>query len=162
MRNAPSVEYPVGRSVFERKLQAALIFLWVGMQSLWAVNLGFVTPPGAWWASLLGGVAAAAYGWWRLKHQPVGVLRWDVVSGSHGQWHWVSDGSSKDAALLHVNCMLDLQAVLLLKLVTKAEMPLWIWLERRQSAPPQWDALRRALKAHGQMSRTAQMPDLPL
>lgn len=158
MRNAPSVEHPVGRSVFERKLHAAFALMWLFMQSLWAIHLGLVVPPGAWWVSFLCGVAAAAYGGWRLKLQPVGVLRWNAAAQPKERWDWLGRAGFRGTALKQVDCMLDLQVVVLLRLVTHTDLPMWVWLERGQTTPTQWDALRRAIKAHGRADLNPGLP----
>lgn len=147
MRNAPSVQYPVGRCVFERRLQAVFVLAWVLVQVVWITTPGWRWPPGAWWVSFLGGLAGLWFWRWRSAHVPNGVLRWDAAAQPEGLWTWESAAYRRGTPLALVEWAWDRQVVVLLRLRTAAGLSLWVWLDR-QSDPQQWEALRRALKAH--------------
>jgi toxin CptA len=145
MHSAPSVSYPVGRSLFA----AALLLLgWLagaGATVLWAVQ---VQPTG--WrlaaaALLLGAVGLlAAHSWWKAA---AGTLAWDGDG-----WTWAAQGSGT------VSVSLDLQSWLLLRWEGEG-CGRWLWLERAAGAP-RWADLRRAVysRARPQALPGAQPP----
>ena len=134
MRSAPSVSYPVGRSLWSGALALALWTAGAAGLVAWAAS-----GAGAWRLSLAGvaSVAAGAWAlaaWWR---QPAGLLGWDGA-----RWSWsTGDGPVVDGC--GVRAVLDLQSGLLLRL-SAPEGARWLWLERSR-LPARWDALRRAV-----------------
>lgn len=151
MRNAPSVSYPVGRCAFHGwllvlisglALLALLLLRW-----LWSGHNDLVIGSG--FALWMLWTAAAAWLWWRT---PVGHLRWDaratglVVLAPAGGWFWQGDGQPPQS-LTGVECLLDVQRFVLLRLRPVEQRSRWIWLEARRD-PWRWDDLRRALRAH--------------
>ncbi len=109
----------------------------------WAWQLGGGRAERAWdgrplvmLASLWGGLALAAWAWWRT---PSGRLTWDG-----GAWAW----SGARAGTLHsVHLVADLQFTVLLRLADARGRTLgWLWAER-SAAPGLWKPLRRALLA---------------
>ena len=133
MHGAPSVSYPVGRSLFGAGI---LLAAW---------TFGSASCAWWWWSGASGWrlgaalIAVAATGimaawWWR--RQPEGLLGWDG-----GAWTWAGDGRDLHEVGIHVE--IDLQAMLLLRWHAQAGSG-WFWLERR-SLPQRWDALRRAV-----------------
>lgn len=152
MRSAPSVRYPVGRSLFCGSLLIA-----TGVLGLVAVLLGWHHGGGAsggmvavvWLLWLTGSVAA-----WR--RQPQGVLLWrppgdpgalDKDALPDDGWFWSSAAYREGVALRRVERVYDFQAAMLLRLYNPDGASSWAWVERR-SDPPRWSDLRRALWAH--------------
>lgn len=130
MHSAPSVKYPVGRSVWSAALLLSLWLAGAAVAALWAWA---VPEPG--WRQALGAAAVAvvgawaAFSWWRL---PAGELAWDGRA-----WTW--SGAAVEG---RVELALDLQAALLLR--WQGGGGAWLWLERRTS-PARWGDVRRAV-----------------
>lgn len=153
MRSAPSVSYPVGRSVLLSRL------LWLlGFLGLVAVSLGALY--GTAFGALVSAVAWAAWGGlmtvvWR--RQPQGRLAWAASRQPHavdplrpaqaGNWSWFSSAYLEGVVLQRVERVHDLQAWMLLRLHNPDGARTWVWVERR-SDPVRWDDLRRALWSH--------------
>ena len=161
MHSAPSVEYPVGRSAFERRIEAALALAWLLMQAAWAWALAGGPLPGAWWFSGLLGLLACLALRWRARAPVVGRLCWEraprAVARSDpsnpsdqarqpGRWVWRSAAYRHGTELAELRWSLDLQCHVLLHARNAAGLGWWIWLSR-DSAPGNWDALRAALVA---------------
>ena len=136
MHNAPSVSYPVGRSLVAAALATAasllgalVIGLWAAQSQLsgWRIGLACL----AW----LGAASISAWKWWVT---PKGVLAWD---GQAWTWNGNGDGVAADSGRLEVS--LDLQHSLLVRWCSPTAR-LWLWLERRRRAE-RWDELRRAV-----------------
>jgi hypothetical protein len=153
MRSAPSVTYPVGRSVLLLRLLVV-----VGMLGMSAFGLAFVYGLGRW--TLVGGLAwvvwvvSATRAWHR---QPQGRLAWTVamerpvepaLRAVAGSWSWFSAAYVGGVVLQRVERVHDLQAWMLLRLYNPDGARTWIWVER-ESDPDRWDDLRRALWSHG-------------
>lgn len=134
MHAAPSVTYPVGRSRFEAGLLAVLWLLTVAAAVAWTWQVPY---PG--WRQALVWAAVAACGIFAVlgwRRSPVGSLAWDG-----GGWQW------RERDIVHAGraaLALDLQSRLLLRWVPAQGRGHWLWAERA-SAPPHWDALRRAV-----------------
>ncbi len=139
---APAVAYPVGRSPHHAYAIGILAFAdiatiaWVGQNghSIGAVLL------------ILAAVAAvifAAYSWW---HSVCGTLRW-----SGQRWVW---SGWPESASLQVSCVLDLQGYCLLRLTDNGYGSLWIALCPRSGDRAPWQAMRRALVASANGSRS--------
>jgi hypothetical protein len=132
MHSAPAVSFPVGPS---RAAQLLLSAIWLAG----AIGAGFAARDDFGGRALLlltsvllaGGVA------WRFGgHRQVGLLRFD------GQcWSW--SGRTPQAAA-RAQAGLDLQALMLVRLVEPGRPPCWLWLERRAD-PSRWADLRRAV-----------------
>lgn len=152
MRNAPSVSYPVGRCAFQ-----AYVLLLTGLAGALAGGFWWWTswePPG--WLGVLGAglwglwSSLAWRSWWRA---PTGQLQWDALAstvpepGGGGGWHWVISEAVPVQPLQAVQPVLDVQGVILLRLITLTGPERWIWMERARD-PARWDDLRRALRAH--------------
>jgi hypothetical protein len=143
MHNAPSVSYPVGRSLLAGGLVAAAWLLGALACVQWAVQ----SPVSGWRLGMAGLALAGAAGiagwtWWVA---PRGTLEWD---GQH--WTWVGGGRTDPGAL---DTRLDLQQCLLLHFRGQAQAR-WLWLERAQCTE-RWDDLRRAVYSR------ARPPTLP-
>lgn len=152
MRSAPSVTYPVGRSV----LWLGLLMV-AGFLGMVALVLGAFYDLGFW--GLLGSIAWLIWGVagiqaWR--RQPQGRLAWVPFRGhgletslppSAGHWSWSSAAYLEGVVLRRVERVHDLQAWMLLRLHNPDGARTWVWVERR-SDPDRWDDLRRALWAH--------------
>lgn len=153
MRSAPSVTYPVGRSVLFLRL-----LLVVGVLCMAASVLAFSFGLG-WWA-LVGGLAWVVWvmtvtrAWQR---QPQGRLAWEpsteravdpALRTEAGHWSWFSAAYLGGVALQRVERVHDLQAWMLLRLHNPDGARTWVWVERG-SDPDRWDDLRRALWLHG-------------
>jgi toxin CptA len=133
MHGAPSVSYPVGRSLFAGALLMAawllglagvIAFAWHGASpARLAVAAAACIACGCW-----------AGAWWR--RQEAGLLAWDSAA-----WSWSAAGPGVEAGAVRV--VLDLQSVLLLRWDAQGRTR-WIWVERAR-LPSRWDALRRAV-----------------
>ena len=133
MHGAPSVSYPVGRSllvgalllaVWSFGLFACIVFAWQGASSpRLAAAAGACVASGAW----------VGRWWWR---QPAGLLAWDSAA-----WSW-SEGDP-DVRTGSLEVVLDLQSLLLLRWRAPGRAR-WLWAERAR-LPARWDALRRAV-----------------
>ena len=137
MYSAPSVSFPVGRSLF---LAGLLLFIWLlgGI----AVFLGSTAMEGLRWAGLwlawLTSGACAAHWWHRLQ---MATIHWD------GQTWLLKETQSEVAG--DVSVRLDLQAAILLRLQSVdsgRRVTRWAWAEAR-SDQRRWGDLRRALYA---------------
>lgn len=153
MKSAPAVEYPVGRSFWGVRIEAALAVAWLLAQMLWW-NQG---AGGAWVFSFLLGLVLLMHTVWCWRHAAQGRLEWrppdhgvghsGVDGVLQGAWFWHSHHHHRGTRLERVEWMLDLQSRVLLRLRTSSGMGLWIWLERH-SDPQRWSDVRRALVAH--------------
>ena len=153
MYNAPAVSYPVGRSHIKRLITGGLLCLTLGLLIFWSQQLGRLAwPQGLTWGLWFLSLGLALYEDLRSPH---GNLHWD----GHG-WHWDSAGQSW---VVEVRPQLDGQEFVLLA-VRGAQPGLdWLWLER-QSAPANWDAVRRAVWAQSKIrvgKRNDLMADQP-
>ena len=147
MHDAPSVEYPAGRSVFQARLEALLLLAWLLLQAGWLLALEGAAWPGAWWFSMLAGLLAWLAARWRARHAIEGVLCWrSGADGAPGGWIWRSALHRHGSELGALAWSLDLQDHVLLHLRDAAGLGWWVWLEKRR-APESWDELRRALVA---------------
>lgn len=160
MNNAPSVDFPVGRSRFEACTIGAVSLLGAAATAAWAVQAPAGDAGPGWAAVLLGvGIVLAARAWWRT---PAGWLVWRGV-----RWRWQAggcnasplvktDGLPPGVATLSV--ALDLQRHLLARLDAPGERPRWLWLSR-DMAPQHWDELRRAVYSR---ATAPVLPDTPV
>ncbi|HYE41575.1 MAG TPA: hypothetical protein VEB23_16685 [Ramlibacter sp.] len=141
MHAAPSVTYPVGRSAFAARLQAALGLLGLAAASAWA----WQSPSFGWRQALaFGGVlAGAALAFTSWRRSPAGHLRWDGEA-----WQWEEGASSTPG---RPETALDLQSAMLLRWRPQAGRALWLWVERASDAS-HWDALRRAVYSRASAS----------
>lgn len=132
MHDAPSVSYPVGRSLWAGTLAASLWLCGLAGALLWAAQpqVTFWRLALAWTAVAVAGVVALRT-WWRA---PRGVLAWD---GSG--WTWTPDGGQGVSG--EVQVALDVQRLLLVRF-RAAGAGGWFWLER---GGERWDELRRAV-----------------
>lgn len=132
MHSAPAVSFPVGPSRVAHRL---LFTLWLAgaLGAGLAVGDEFDARVLVLLASvLLAGGMAWRFGW----HRQAGLLRFD------GQyWSW--PGRAPQAAA-RAQVGLDLQVLVLLRLVEPGRRPCWLWLERRAD-PSRWATLRRAV-----------------
>jgi hypothetical protein len=137
MHSAPSVVYPLGRSLVQG----------LTLLGFWLVG---VVVLGLWWATaqatdwrlwftlavLLGAGMAAAWSW---KNSPAGQLCWD------GQvWRWESHAGLSGLPGQQLTVALDLQHAMLLRLENQNRSPLWLWAAR-SAMPERWLDLRRAV-----------------
>jgi len=134
MHAAPSVSYPVGRSMFALALTAGLVLaalvvavVWTAQaaQAGWRQALAF--------AAVAASGAYAAFSWWR---SPAGLLRWDGSA-----WNWEEGG---EVRVGQPAIALDLQNRVLLRWQPETGPVRWIWLERSRDCV-HWEALRRAV-----------------
>ena len=133
MHNAPSVSYPVGRSLVAGGLATAAWLLGALACAQWTVQSQLNG-----WRLGAAGVAlavaglASAWNWWFM---PRGILGWDGQS-----WTWTAADTTYAGA---VEIRLDLQQCLLVYFKSRAGSH-WLWLERTHCAE-RWDELRRAV-----------------
>jgi len=159
MHKAPSVEYPVGLCAFERHVHTLLALLWLlGVQGGWWLANGSASLPGAWWLSMVLGVAGWLMVRWRSRQPVAGVLSWVAEHDSvrrtgrpepdddGGRWVWSGGPWRHGTPLVDVEWALDLQSVVLLRVRNDTGHRWWVWGER-WLAPALWDDLRRALVA---------------
>ena len=150
MRNAPSVTYPVGRSVF-----CACLMCGVAGLGLLIVLVGSIY--GSWRATLACGVVWCvwvAVAMWAWRRMPQGLLAWQSgrarpggALGVLGSWSWASEAYQEGVALKDVERVYDFQLAMLLRLHNPDGARTWIWVERA-AEPSRWLVLRRALLAH--------------
>lgn len=153
MHSAPAVSFPVGPS---RAARVFLFMLWLAGALGAVVSVGDLDVRAF---LLLGSVLLAGGFAWRFSgHREGGLLRFD------GQyWSW-SGRAPQAAARAQVG--LDLQGLMLLRLVEAGRPGRWLWLERRTD-PSRWTALRRAVYSRAPatapdgMSSTASVPGAP-
>lgn len=67
-----------------------------------------------------------------------------------GDWSWHSTTYRHGTPVERLECVLDVQNALLLRLRNGAGLHTWVWLQH-DTAPEHWHALRRALQAHRPM-----------
>jgi toxin CptA len=154
MHSAPAVSFPVGSSRAARRL---LFILWLAGALGAALSVGDLDVRVF---LLLGSVLLAGGVAWRFGgHRQVGLLRFD------GQyWSWSGRGAPQAAAGAQVG--LDLQGLMLIRLVEPGRPERWLWLERRTD-PSRWTALRRAVYSRAPttapdgMSPDASVPGVP-
>jgi toxin CptA len=160
MHNAPSVDFPVGRSRFEACTIGAVSSLGAAATAAWAVQAP-AGNAGPGWAAVLLAVAfvLAVRAWWRT---PAGWLVWRGA-----RWRWQPGGRHasslvKTDGLLSgvstVSVALDLQRHLLARLDAPGERPRWLWLSKGM-APQHWDDLRRAVYSR---ASAPVLPDTPV
>jgi hypothetical protein len=152
MQSAPAVSYPAGAVHFERRLRAALAGLGLGVLAAWAWALNGDLVP-AWWLATGGMLALAAWGQWLARYPRNGELAWEPHPGPRqegeaaGQWRWTSAAWQRGTPVEHIEWAWDLQTVVLLRLRNPDDLRWWVWLAQDRR-PADWDAMRRALKAH--------------
>jgi toxin CptA len=135
MYGPPAAAWQAGEVQWLRRLLAALIGLAVLAVCFYSSSQGFGGATILLWALLLGSVATAVLG---LNQRVKGQLRWD---GEH--WHW---SGLQEHTVTDINCVLDLQRLLLLRIHCDQGPRLWLWLES-SSMDAAWLALRRAVVA---------------
>lgn len=152
MHSAPAVSYPAGALPFERRLRAVLAGLGVLVLAAWAWALqGQLVP--AWWLAAVVALGLAVWGQWLARHPRHGELTWAPLPGPRapdepaGQWRWTSPAWRRGTPVVQIEWAWDLQTVLLLRLHNPDGLRWWVWLTQDR-CPADWDALRRALKAH--------------
>jgi len=140
MHAAPSVSYPVGRSVFAGALVLALALAGLAAALAWTLQ----THAPGWrhvlaFACVVGAGAFAAVAW---RRSPAGRLHWTGTD-----WLWEEgEGGAAGAAPVSGQALpaLDLQARMLLRWRGEGAIVRWLWVERA-SDPSHWGALRRAV-----------------
>lgn len=157
MRNAPSVAYPVSRSVFHAWLLALLASLGLLVQAAWWWPIAGTAPAIVQrdvLAGLIGAVLWAlwlGFAWRGWLRAPVGQLQWDALATPPdglqgcGAWRWRSAAGHDAAPLRRVDLVLDLQQRALLRLRDDDAAQSWVWVERAGD-PAHWNDLRRALQ----------------
>lgn len=134
MHAAPSVTYPVGRSAFAARLQAALCLLGLAAAVAWSLQ-----SPAFGWRQVLAFslvLACAAPAWAAWRRPAAGRLAWDGAG-----WQW-EEGALRAPG--RPELAFDLQSAMLLRWHPDAGRVLWVWVERASDAS-HWDALRRAV-----------------
>ncbi|MDM0012647.1 hypothetical protein QTH87_09420 [Variovorax sp. J22P168] len=138
MHSAPSVNYPVGRS---RRAERLLMALWaLGVASVTAACLADAAALDWRQAMLAASAVVAGVAAW------TGVLRSSAAAelGFDGHaWSMSGEASRRNAG---VCVALDLQSLMLVRLVGPGRAAHWIWLDR-EALPERWLDLRRALYA---------------
>ena len=137
MHNAPTVNFPVGRSRFQGWLLGLISLIAVLVGWLWCFQADSVGwRQGLFFLTLLATLAGAIRVW---RRTPTGSLHWD---GQVWSWSRVDDSVS---GVLTVH--FDLQFCLVLSLRQASGVRIWLWSERRADVT-RWDGLRRAVFAH--------------
>jgi toxin CptA len=136
MHSAPSVNYPVGRSRYARRLLVSVWALGVGCVTLASLQAG-----GLDWRQAvlaLSAIVAGAAAWTgMLQSAAPGELDFD------GR-HWSISGGSTPLRTARASVALDLQSLILVRLDEPTRPRRWVWVDR-QAMPARWRDLRRAL-----------------
>lgn len=156
MRNAPSVIYPVGRCRLQVVLLGLLGLSALGLLVGWQFLLNVPSGARLWvvwlapvcWASWLVWVA------WDWCRSPVGRLQWDALAPAaswmpadgQGAWRWLDTDAREATPLDGVVLAIDMQHLVLLRLMGAGQPARWAWVERRRD-PSRWNDLRRALRS---------------
>ena len=135
--NAPSVVYPVQRSLTLGSWLLAVWGLGLCILALWTLS----STAWGWRASVAAvaaaGTALAALMSWRASR--CGQLAWD------GQrWHWDSLTKLSSSEQSQLSVIVDVQFALLLSFEAISGTRCWLWVER-ESQPERWMDLRRAV-----------------
>jgi len=153
MHSAPAVSYPAGALAFERRLRLGLSGLGLLLLAGWAWALEAAALPAPWWVAAVAVLGLTAWNHWAARHPRIGRLAWEPLpppvpeGAAVGHWRWTSPAWRQGTPVVAIDWAWDLQSVLLLRLHNPDGLRWWVWLERAQ-VPADWDALRRALKAH--------------
>ena len=144
MHSAPAVNYPVLRV---RRIAWLLLVAWTlgaTAAASWFIQMHQGRVPVGWrHGSMLAALAASTVaGWFSMRAQATGVLRWDGRNWSFEGSALLSQPMVPLRALVH----LDLQTILLVRLRSPQGSSRWLWLARA-AAPGHWQPLRRALFA---------------
>jgi len=151
MHSAPSVTYPVGRSLFFGGLLAFAWLLGALLVGWWC--LGVAAMGWRQWLAVLAlplGAACAGRSW---RAMVPGELRWDGQA-----WLWRTPGTEAGPVGLHVH--LDFQQHLLLCLRQGSGRSVWCWAERRLR-PERWGDLRRAVYSPARSQAVSDDAPLP-
>jgi hypothetical protein len=150
VQHAPSVAYPVGRFVWERRLVWGNCLLGVLVCVGWIVERLWqsgdaVSIQGSRWGLAL--VVLAWLIWWRWLMRaelatPAGELVW-ASEPTQEAWSWVCAG---DVRVVDPRIALDLGNCLWLRVDCAGGHAAWVWVLQRAD-PSQWLALRRALQS---------------
>ena len=145
MHNAPSVSYPVGRCVLQRRLWLGLGALDLALMFAWAMQ----QPPGGVFF-LAGALLLGAF--WTLRPQRKDES-FAVLSFEDGAWMLGERATSSplQPGSVHVGVVkpvFDWQSTLLLKWQPSSDTlrrrTLWLWVDR-SALPERWSDLRRAV-----------------
>lgn len=133
MHRPPAVSYTIGRSSGHLVFVAALCG--AGVAAVTLLMQSDAAPLSKWVTLILFLVVTslAVADWWRSD---AGALRWDGQA-----LHWTGFG---DMAVHHSALVLDLQQLILLKLVSCDGSVAWLWLQGTRGNR-KWLALRRAI-----------------
>jgi len=157
MRHAPSVRYPVGRSLGYGLLLLGIAGLVLLIWGVAVMHHGLSGP-----RAVAGGLLCVLWALFALvswRRMPVGELHWDAHApqpgaadgwAASGAWIWRSAAYPQGVPLRQAQVRWDGQCRLLLRLSQAAGAGWWVWAEQ-QTDEPCWDAFRQALIA-GQRS----------
>lgn len=150
MQHAPSVSYPVGRFVGERRLAHVLIvclLCWgvtgIGVMA-WRWLVGDPSASTALWSMVCWSLAVVVWGAWVLRAQrraPVGLLQWTMREGEP-LWEWVTEAQ---VMAVRVHVRLDLGQWLWLCLKPAMGPSVWVWAQAASDSS-QWRPFRRAVR----------------
>jgi hypothetical protein len=154
LKHPPEVVYPTGARGLQWLVLGALALSWLAGLGLWwqAYAGPTLDMPATWWAMLLAGLVVLSGSAWRIRVTPAGELHWQPpVRGQGtpsrvGQWRWFSPAWRTGLPLQRVDCVLDLDRCMVLRLQTVAGWVTWAWCHQAQ-APERWSACRRAVHA---------------
>lgn len=132
MHNAPSVNYPAGRSRLAGLILAGIWLLGCAAAGIWQAHHPDLWRTAMMLAALWAAGAFAGWQWWRA---PRGMLAWDGEN-----WTWSGRPGQCVASL---GVALDLQRALLLRW-SVGRLSCWVWLDGEADAL-RWEDLRRAV-----------------
>ena len=135
------VAYPTGCSMEQAGVSLFLAGVWLSSVVVWWQAHGWtvVDMSIAWWGFLGTGSVLACLTWRRLKRSVGGQLVWE-----DGEWRLFTPLWQRGLRITRVECVVDIDAWLVLRVHTRVGLTTWVWC-RRSERPQTWVTFRQAL-----------------